>query len=547
MKRIVILMSLFFGLIFAKTLDAQTVKEVFYAAYPELKGALKITPDTKYDPAKKDEYRTLFYKLEDGLQEIKSYEIGAASPETMKHFDYKDLKRFDKDGKLDSLKLLINQNMDSISDLMRYERWGADSIKAVNTYMAYRSSVKSKNMDDAYKYWTILFHQFPKSTVTIYSFGDNIMRYKIKKETDSVKRQLWIDTLMMIYDRRMELYPDQKLRALSEKAVDYHNFLIKGHDLNDSIIRQRIVKDYDMAKEAIGMGGLKTPYTIYPIAMKLSYFMLAMKKIDPVQFLDDYLLYTDNLTYLYQHEKNSKKKAKISAILKMVNEVFSKSPLSSCDKLEAVLEPKIDSLSTDPDFLKKSLTIMSKAGCTDSEVFEKAAVDLYKVEPSAEAAYNVFRLLVVKEKYDEAAKYIDEAIKQATVDTVKAKYYFDAARNAYKRNLYSQARTYARKAIELKPNWGEPYILIATMYAASANSCGTDKFEKSAVYWVAVDKLLQAKNVDPSVTDKVNELIASYASHYPNKEDGFMHGVYEGDTYTVGCWINETTKVRYNK
>ena len=191
---------------------------------------------------------------------------------------------------------------------------------------------------------------------------------------------------------------------------------------------------------------------------------------------------------------------------------------------------------------------MSKQGCTQTEFFEKVAVDLYKLQPSAESAYSLAILLAAKEKYDDAAKFIDEAIKLQKVDSLKAQYYFDAAKIANKRGLYPQARSYAYKALELKPNWGDPYILIATMYAKRAESCGQDDFQHRAVYWAAVDKLVQAKNVDPSVAQKVQDLINTYSARFPKKEDGFFHSVYEGNNYTIDYgWVQETTKARYLK
>jgi hypothetical protein len=64
-------------------------------------------------------------------------------------------------------------------------------------------------------------------------------------------------------------------------------------------------------------------------------------------------------------------------------------------------------------------------------------------------------------------------------------------------------------------------------------------------YWPAIDKLVKAKSVDPSVADAANRLISSYSGRFPNAENGFMIGVTKGRTVTVGCWINETTTARF--
>jgi hypothetical protein len=109
---------------------------------------------------------------------------------------------------------------------------------------------------------------------------------------------------------------------------------------------------------------------------------------------------------------------------------------------------------------------------------------------------------------------------------------------------FQAARTLAIRAADAKPNWGAPYILIGKAYASSANAVGTNEFEKNAVYWVAVDKFMKAKSVDPAIAEEANEQIRLYSAHFPPKTELFMQGFQLGDTYTVGGWINERTTVR---
>ena len=106
-----------------------------------------------------------------------------------------------------------------------------------------------------------------------------------------------------------------------------------------------------------------------------------------------------------------------------------------------------------------------------------------------------------------------------------------------------KARTLALEAINLKPEWGEPYILIGDVYAGSKD-CFTDEFEKATIYWVAVDQFSKAKSVDADVVEKANERISTYKKYFPDIETIFFYSLKEGDNYKVGCWINETTKVR---
>lgn len=538
------------GFVFVYALSqAQNVKEVFITAFPEVTGELKIDSTTKYNPSMKYKYRKLFYKLSDALDEIRSFEIGAAQPDFMKYFNYKDLKHLAKENKLDSLKLLIHQEQKKIADLMRYERWGADTIRAINNFQGFRNMFKAKDYEGAYPYWRVLFFEYPKATRSIYTAGARVLKYKIKHAKDSIERMKWADTLMMLYDQYEKVFPERKINAMSHKVVDYYSYYIKPYDVNDSVVRLYIEKDYKLAKQLINMAKEKTPPYVYPVAMPLSYYMYKMGKITPEDFVNDYVEFSDNLRLWLDAEKNPKRKKMINTFISMVDKVFTASDLATCDNYEKIFGRNYDSLKTNVDFLKKILSLMSKEGCVNTDFFEKVAIDLYKQEPSAESAYTLSQLLASKEKYQEALKYALQAIDlHKDNDSVKAEYYFNAAKIYHQLHNFIKARELAYKALELKPNWAEPYILIAAMYAESAPNCGKDDFQHQAVYWAAVDKLIQAKNVDPSKADEIQKLISVYTAHYPTKKDGFMHSVYAGSSYTIDyCWINETTKARYIK
>jgi hypothetical protein len=85
------------------------------------------------------------------------------------------------------------------------------------------------------------------------------------------------------------------------------------------------------------------------------------------------------------------------------------------------------------------------------------------------------------------------------------------------------------------------------MYAASAALCGNDEIGTRAGYWAAVDKFIKAKNVDPTVADEANTSISLYSAYFPTRERLFFNDVKEGSSYTVGCWIGETTTVRASR
>ena len=106
----------------------------------------------------------------------------------------------------------------------------------------------------------------------------------------------------------------------------------------------------------------------------------------------------------------------------------------------------------------------------------------------------------------------------------------------------STARKYAQKAIDANPSNGRAYLLIANLYATSANSCGTSAFEKRAIYWKAADMARKAGRVDPSLSGSAGQAANSYSAKAPTKEMIFNSGM-AGKTVTFNCWVGGSVKV----
>jgi hypothetical protein len=82
------------------------------------------------------------------------------------------------------------------------------------------------------------------------------------------------------------------------------------------------------------------------------------------------------------------------------------------------------------------------------------------------------------------------------------------------------------------------------MYANSIKQCGKNEFEQKTILWAAVDKFIKAKNVDPSIAEEADSYINSYRPRFPTKKEIFFQNLEMGNSYQIGCWINEATTVR---
>ena len=180
----------------------------------------------------------------------------------------------------------------------------------------------------------------------------------------------------------------------------------------------------------------------------------------------------------------------------------------------------------------------------DYSYAEMAVNHALKIHPnSLEVKTKQLEVFLELERYTKAKELIDELHQSSLEDTdflvCCAKYYS---------NLGNPKKSieYCQKALEVNPNYGNAYLLIGKMYAATSKSVfPNDGVLARAAYNAAIDKFEKAKQVDPSVAEEANTLISSYRAHLPSTEEIFMHPDLEkGKPFTVGGWIGERTTIR---
>jgi len=228
-----------------------------------------------------------------------------------------------------------------------------------------------------------------------------------------------------------------------------------------------------------------------------------------------------------------------------IDAVFRSSGAASCESIEALFTDAVDKTPSDTAMLRKVLSMLTETGCKDSELYFKAATNLYRYEPDASSAAQLAEMNVARKNYSEAEKYYTEAIDLETDMLVKSVLLTKVATLELTSDSKQAARDFARAAYSLDPTNGNALFIIAESYAGAKVG---DDFENLTVYWVVVDYLTRAKNTDPSLKDQVDERIAIYSRLFPTKEEAFFRSIVdEGSSYHVGGWVNENTTVRFRK
>lgn len=427
-------------------------------------------------------------------------------------------------------------------------KYGNDSVQCVENLSLYResfkqwksSNYKSPSVAHAYKYWKKVFAECPSASENIYVDGVKMLDYYINKTKDPKKKKILIDSMMLVYDTRIQLFPlhyktgePQKGAILARKGVDLYQ-------LDPSAYEQV----YGILGESIELDKEETAAPVYVYYFRAATKMTQKGEIDTATIVDIYDQLTEYIDLNMKKLKAANQQSEVAvyeSILGNIESTFE--PFATCSDLVRIYQQKFDQSPNDLELLKKIVKVLEKRKCQEEPLFFDVSVNLYDLEPSPESAYLIGKLYLKQERYSEAIPYMEDATNMEDTERVADAYIFLA--QTYKAlGNFPKAKSIALKGIALRPDWGEPYIFIGDLYAISANDCGDNDLTKKVAYWAAVDKYNKAKQIDPSLTDEVNKRIKTYSVYFPPTEVLFFYNLNEGDSYTVDCWINETTTVR---
>lgn len=306
----------------------------------------------------------------------------------------------------------------------------------------------------------------------------------------------------------------------------------------------RFLEQYQDAFSVPDLEGLAAPETHYENA-----FELAPTELDPyyirhilTAYLEENAL-QDALSFANAVEEK-RSDAEVAEMIGSVREqIFRKNPQAQVRYLEAQVEQYPDST--------KLLTTLFDAYNDQGNMDKAFALGkrLMGMEPDPETVLEVGTMRLENGRPEAALTAYQRAADQGA--TLQPEDHFNRGTALQKAGKLAEARTAFRTAIEMRSDFGRAYIAIGDLYARAVNACsgGEMRRKDKAVYWAAVDKYREARNVAPSLSSVADSKISTYRKVFPTKEDIFYREDWErGGSFTInyGCysWIGETTSVR---
>lgn len=444
----------------------------------------------------------------------------------------------------------------------KYPEKEEDSIKCLQNINVFDGQFsQDKFTEYSVNAWRWCYKNGPMSTRLIYSGGVDFYTYNIKeakkaKKTDEY--QLYIDSLMMVYNRRLELfgkYGDSGI-TVAKMAIALYRYRNNKFDALAEIVR--------LSEMHNRITGERRLYAIPQVHFGSMDRLVKYKKLDTSYIINSYI---DQIGFIkekaapeIQEIEEAQKKAdenpdggikvpkprKWARTLENVENVMSK--YLTCEVLVPLYDRMLKTELKQKD-LENMLNMMQKKGCEESPVYFLAAEKLCEIEPSAACKVALGDRAFSKDKdYNLAKTFYKEALELEKTDKeMQGTIWLKIASADQKLGANSSAISGARKALGFDNTLGKAYIIIAAATTKIAQAtCTGNNFERAATNWVIVDYYMKAKSVDPSLASVADAAIANHSKHFPTKQEIFFETLKEGDTYMVEC-LGTSTIIRARK
>ena len=113
------------------------------------------------------------------------------------------------------------------SRLSAQGKFGPDSAECIKYLSYYTEYYKQKNYDSAIPNWRKAYNLCPPtSRYTMLSNGTTLIKRLIQQNAKNpIYKAALVDSLMTIYDQRVEFWPKYATSSLNNKALDIYNFM----------------------------------------------------------------------------------------------------------------------------------------------------------------------------------------------------------------------------------------------------------------------------------------------------------------------------------
>ena len=402
--------------------------------------------------------------------------------------------------------LFFGQEMDNNKECQRMLLFVSQELKMKNYAMASMYYLKGE---------TICGEEYGAKE---YDAMSKTLRNTIITEKDNVRKKLYTDTLLGVYDRM--------------DAKGYYNEVESSK--RATFIMMSSKPDYKKADE-IYLRAFENNNKFNDA--ELTYYYYNLYTLFSINSGDEQTAFKKRLISDYFLLSKKIESEKFASSTQQSLTGYFNSLVRSCDDILPELNGFMSSLPQDKEAKKKAvnnfLKLLKEKGCTESNEYEMLIDTIISIDNTIDAVLAKAQLLKVKKRFKESISVYQTAVQMTELDSIKNEIMMDVLDIQYSNlNAY---RTAYNTALTIKGmNRSKALLVAANCVAKTANSCGSSTFERKCNYYYAAQLANQAG--EPGIASK-------FKANAPTADEIFSNN--SPATLKLSCW-NVTVDVKKN-
>ena len=229
----------------------------------------------------------------------------------------------------------------SSSTLSAQGKFGPDSAECIKYLSYYTEYYKQKNYDSALPNWRKAYKLCPPTArYSLLSDGTTLLKRVLQQNSrNPIYKEALIDSIMTIYNQRIEYWPKYATSSLNNKALDMYNYM-----------KDEPMKLYEGLTETVNKLGEKTRPNIFLFQISTAIDLYKDGKLDPESVINVYETAVENISAMTP--KNDVEKRSNEKMISDIESLFITSQVASCDNLIALFTPRYEAAPQDVDLAK---------------------------------------------------------------------------------------------------------------------------------------------------------------------------------------------------
>ncbi len=392
--------------------------------------------------------------------------------------------------------------------------------KARELNAAYNDYLNSEDFLKAKAPLNWLLINAPDLNEALYINGVTVYEGAANQATDEAEISVYQDSVLMLYDKRKELY-DNEDQWIINKAYYAYKFY-KGD-------KDKVNIAADLFEKAIDIHGKLDPSQLNAAYFDAVYRNYVYNKAyTPEEVIEKYEFISGKL------DEDDAAGINTATSRSTLDQLLNAMEIIDCDFIEKNMGPKLTADPTNLKLAKQVFQYSIKEKCTSSDIFLLALETIDNDNPTFTTSQVRGMRYMQNQDYEKAGELFEKALTLAKTDEEKAEIHWDLAKVHANLGRRGQARTSALKAAELNEELkSDAYSFVGGLIMSSSNACkgGQSRVKDYSIFIAAYNAYAVAGD---------NSGMANAKARFPSKEELFTEGFQVGQTINTGCWVGQT-------